>query len=282
MVLSSSAQGAIEYLLIIGAAIIVVAVVIVAITSVSFSSKNQLASAGASHTIDPLKETSGIYFRIRNYYYRKSGLGNGLVGLWHFDEGGGTITNDSSGNGNNGTLSSNLAWAGGKFGGALFPNGLYSVSCGDSSSLNFSSNKITIGAWVYLNTLAPQYSVIAAQRSGCGDFSWQFYGDVSDKLYFGIKGTDNLLLECSSDNSPALNQWEYVVASYDGAQIVLYKNGVPIKTCPGSKIMKSVSGGIKIGDESCNHPYAGSIDEVAIWNRALSASEIQSLYTNSQ
>ena len=66
-------QGAIEYLLIIGAGILVVAIVIIAITSVLSQGQSQAYSGitSANSSFDQLKETSGAYIRVSNSYYLK-------------------------------------------------------------------------------------------------------------------------------------------------------------------------------------------------------------------
>jgi len=105
---TNGAQGAIEYLLIIGAAIIVVAIVILALTGVLQQGQSQEDTALTRQTqvIDEFKETSGKYYRIGGNYYMKSNsndITSNLVGLWHLDENSvPTATNvykDSSGKG---------------------------------------------------------------------------------------------------------------------------------------------------------------------------------------
>ena len=70
----SRGQGAIEYLLIIGAAILVVAIVVIAITTVLSQGQNQSSSGikSATTAYDSLKEGSGEFIKINNSYYLKS------------------------------------------------------------------------------------------------------------------------------------------------------------------------------------------------------------------
>jgi hypothetical protein len=294
MVLSSRAQGAIEYLLIIGAAIIVVAVVIVAITSVSNSGKTQLSSAGASHAIDPLKEASGNYFRISNYYYLKSDLGNGLVGLWHFDEGSGTTTIDSSGKGNTGVFGnsrepSNSAyfpvWAGGKFGTALSFNGVtnkaYVNGGGDASLILGNTIPITLHAWVNIPSGGGGAVLVKGKSGGCWEYGLVLSASSVSARFSGSDLT-------SSVTSVPLNQWVQVIIVYNpGVNVKYYVNGVLKDTIATTRMDRSTCTDVRlwVGSSYASTPFeffTGSIDEVAIWNRALSASEIQSLYTNSQ
>ncbi|MEK6968618.1 MAG: hypothetical protein AABX51_08395 [Nanoarchaeota archaeon] len=101
------AQGAIEYLLIIGAAILVVAIVILAVTGVLGGGKDQTAVGQESVTtsFDSLRESSTNFVRLSNNYYTKSDpLTSSLSALWRFDKLPDNNTfSDSSGNGNDGT-----------------------------------------------------------------------------------------------------------------------------------------------------------------------------------
>jgi hypothetical protein len=314
MVLGRKGQGAIEYLLIIGAAIIVVAVVIVAITSVSNTGKEQLSDAGVSHTNDPLKEASGNYIKISNYYYPKTELGNGLVGLWHFDEGSGTVTTVSSGKGNTGALTNirgilanNPLWVGGKFGAALsFRSGDINsyVNVGSGASLNIPGD-ITIEAWVN-PAISPEvnHAGIFVGRgpggSGSEDYSLVVAGNsvslpYNNRLGFNYCAGPNCAnwydaASWSTGTAGELSSgaWAQVVVTRNisDGKIRYYKNGILMDAAPGVGAgLGQLTNPKVIGADTAqggNGYFAGLIDEVAVWNRALSDAEIQSLYANSQ
>ena len=87
-----------------------------------------------------------------------------------------------------------------------------------------------------------------------------------------------------SNDALLLNQWCHIVMSYDGSQIKLYINGVLVSSQNYSGSM-NVNGnsGISIGESNQANGYwnhtNGKIDDVGIWNRALTLSEIQQLYS---
>ncbi len=88
-------------------------------------------------------------------------IADGLVGYWPLDEGAGTTTSDSSGNGNDGTL--NLpGWGSGKFGGALDFDGTDDyVDCGNSSILYFGTGDFTISAWIKMPSSTEVHTIWA-------------------------------------------------------------------------------------------------------------------------
>jgi len=300
MVFSSRAQGAIEYLLIIGAAIIVVAVVTVAVMSISNSGKGQLNNSGVSHTNDALKEASGNYVKISNYYYPKSEIGSGLVGLWHFDEGSGTTTIDSSGKGNTGTLASSPGWVSGRFGNALSFNGSY-VNVGSGTSLNIPGD-ITIEAWVNpANVTQTGYAGIFVGRgpgagTGSEDYALVLNGESvgGSRLRFNYctgaacNWVDYVSSAGGASGVIQAGAWTQVVVTRTIAdnKLRFYKNGVPLDVITGAGAgFGQLANPKVIGadiHQGANGNYKGSIDEVAVWNRALSDSEIQTLYVNSQ
>jgi len=300
--MNSGAQGAIEYLLIIGAAIIVVAVVIVAITTVSNSGDDQIGTV-PSHANDPLKEASGNYIKISNYYYPKTELGQGLVGLWHFDEGSGTTTADSSGKGNIGALVNSPVWAGGRFGKALSFNGSF-VNVGRGASLNIPGD-ITLEAWVNpAGVLQKSYAGIIVGRgpieppeylgSGQSDYAMDINGNPNgggNWFRFNYFRSPNNWYDPASTLLAGIipaGSWTQMVVTRNVSEGKLryYKNGVLIETFSGYYAGDGQPNNSKVigadTHQGVNGNYNGLIDEVAIWNRALSASEIQTLYANSQ
>ncbi len=197
---------------------------------------------------------------------------NGLVLALGFNEGTGTSAADSSGNGNTGTLSSATWTTSGKYGNALSFNGSNAlVSILDRPSLDLTTG-MTLEAWVnpsstsnawqdliykmnndiyYLEASSPQSQVPGMG----GTFS-------SDPLY----GTAAL----------AANTWSHLAATYDGATMRLYVNGTQVASRALAGAIQASSGALSIGGDSLYGQYfAGLIDEVRVYNRALSGSEIQ-------
>jgi Concanavalin A-like lectin/glucanases superfamily/PQQ enzyme repeat len=195
----------------------------------------------------------------------------GLVAAYGFNEGSGMVVNDASGNGNNGTISGATWTTSGKYGNALNFNGTNArVTINNAPSLQLTS-AMTLEAWVYPTTV---------------NSAWR------DVIY---KGNDNYYLEGTSPNSsrPAMggtfagdlygtspltaNTWSHLAATYDGATIRLYVNGVQVASRAQTGAIATSMNPLQIGGDSIYGQYfAGRIDEVRIYNRALSVTEIQS------
>ena len=195
----------------------------------------------------------------------------GLVAAYAFNEGSGTVVHDVSGNGNNGSISGATWTTSGKYGHALSFNGTNArVNINNATSLQLRSG-MTLEAWVYPTAV---------------NSTWR------DVIY---KGNDNYYLEGTSPNSsrPAMggtfganlygtspltaNTWSHLAASYDGATMRLYVNGVPVATRAQTGAIATSTNPLQIGGDSIYGQYfAGRIDEVRIYNRALSPAQIQS------
>jgi hypothetical protein len=200
----------------------------------------------------------------------------GLVAAYSFDEGSGTTVKDVSGNTNNGTIGGATWTAYGRYGGALMFDGASTfVTVKDSASLHLTTG-MTLEAWVNPVT---------------ADSEW------SDIIYKGHSNNDNYFLEGSSPNSylPAgggtfgaanmaiygtsalpANQWSHVAATYNGALLRLYVNGVQVASLAQTGNIMTSTDSLQIGgDSSYIQFFWGEIDEVRVYNLALTAAQIQ-------
>ncbi len=193
------------------------------------------------------------------------------MAAYGFNEGSGTVVTDVSGNGNNGTISGATWTTSGKYGNALIFNGTNAlVTINNAASLQLTSG-MTLEAWVYPTTVSNK---------------------SRDVIY---KGNDNYYLEGSTNNSrrPALggtfgspiygtaaltaNTWTHLAGTYDGATMSLYINGVQVTSRAQTGAIATSTNPLQIGGDSIYGQYfAGRIDEVRVYNRALGAAEIQS------
>jgi|GEM_PF-5851128 hypothetical protein len=219
---------------------------------------------------------------------------NGLIGFWTFDEDGGTVAADSSGNGLNGTLVGGPVWqpAGGIQGGALLFDGMDDrvnvVDPGTGSLLDFSTGtSITITAWIRQTNVggccqsivakgavgsANYYFVVENLGGGGATLDFGFYNGGYREIY----GDPNLIQN---------NVWKFVAVSYrfgtgPGA---LYVNGVSAglnllnDPYPRSPIVNNQT--LTFGaDTAGDFWYAGLIDNIRIYDRVLSAAEIMQIY----
>ena len=207
---------------------------------------------------------------------------DGVVGSWHFDEGSGTTAYDSSGNNNHGTLVNGPTWVDGKFGKALdFDGSNDYVDCGNDPSIANLTGSLTISAWIRKDTSGTtKYFVHKGGQSN----EYLDYGiaiSSAEHPFFGADITDGLISSCwDPDFEFPLNDWTHFVGVYDGSTRKIFINGSELSTTSGS-IGNSESSNLNIGRRNDGTGYHdGCIDEVIIFNQALTAEEISDLYNN--
>lgn len=199
---------------------------------------------------------------------------SGLVAAYSFDEGAGTTVGDSSGNANTGTIT-NATWAAsGKYGRALSFNGTNArVSIPSSASLNLTTG-MTLSAWVN-----PSVS-----RTAWSDVIWK-----ADALYFleatstnggrpaaGAKNASGTWTNAYAPSALPVNTWTHLAATYDGSFIRLFVNGIQVAaTARTGNLLTSTQPLFIGGNTIYGYHFAGLIDEVRVYNRALTQAEIQ-------
>jgi len=198
---------------------------------------------------------------------------NGLVGWWPFS--GNAI--DSSGNGNNGTVN------------GATPNTDRFGNLNKSYSFNGSSNYIlmptminmpmgsnprTLSVWMKPSSLSNLWTLTAI---GYGSSS------TNNAFMFGLGNNIITVQGWANDfNSPlnyTINQWIHAVCTYDGTNIKIYVNGVFIGSGINS-MWNTIGTEFYFGARPSlgNSYFPGQLDDIGIWNRALSACEIKKLY----
>jgi hypothetical protein len=198
------------------------------------------------------------------------------------NEGSGTTTYDQSGLKNNGALlpsGSEPTWVDGKYGKALSFDGANDyVLVADANSLDLSN--MTVTAWVNQKTFA-SWARIISKQSGT-NINYLLLVDASNRLafYFSVEGAEK-----RSPFSTAISQdtWYHVAGVYDKAKIYLYINGVSQGTPTSQTGTPDTNNNVStVGcrSDSKANVWNGIIDEVRIYNRALTAEEISDLYNN--
>jgi chitodextrinase len=197
----------------------------------------------------------------------------GLVGGWGFDEGTGTTTADASGNNNNGTLSGGPTWAPGKFGTAVSFDGVNDlVTVPDSASLDVT--RVTMEAWVNPSALGGVWRP-AVFKAQSGDMVYDLYASTSANVPnagVSIGG------EKATNGSAALplNTWSHLAATYDGTTLRLYVNATQVGSLAVTGNIAVSSGALTIGGNTVfGEWFKGLIDEVRVYNKALTQAEIQ-------
>jgi hypothetical protein len=200
--------------------------------------------------------------------------------LWlTFDEGSGNIAYDYSGNGNNGTIYG-ATWVSGKYGKALQFNGNNTyVQVSDSDNLEPAD--ITISMWIYpLSwTHTPTAVALVTKRTAIGNGYFVFWYASTSTINFDWGG---YTYRWNTGYNSPLNSWTHLVVTRNNSQRVLYVNGEYYSSTPnsGNSTLVPTTANLRIGYDSYTnqYPFNGTIDEVRIYNRALSQEEILSHY----
>ncbi|MGZ9108866.1 MAG: RCC1 domain-containing protein [Micavibrio sp.] len=213
---------------------------------------------------------------------------DGLIGYWKFDEtSGATTAADSSGNGRTGTLT-NMApasdWVAGHSGNALDFDGTNDYVSVTSAPALDNIKPVSACAWIYRRTAGNSYPTII-DKSTTGTDGFNFYLEESSSA-LGYYSNDG---DFKQYGSLALNTWEHICYTYSGAgagttaaDIKLYLNGVELSPGAAASVNGTPSddslNNLTIGSGGSNaYPFNGMIDEVRLYNRVLSLSEIQAL-----
>jgi len=198
----------------------------------------------------------------------RADITTGLVGWWKFDEGSGITTGDSSGSNNTGTLANGPTWTTGKIGGALSFDGVDDyVNLSTPASLTSLTYPITLSLWIKPSSLGGVNSVeIMNFRVDDPNTETKIVLYNSDLYIAGSSHRDRV----SVNGIISTTNWNHIVYTIDGSYTrKLFINGVVQSF--GSPDYFSPSD-ISIGNGK------SLIDEVRIYNRALSAAEILELY----
>jgi len=200
---------------------------------------------------------------------------SGNVLLLHLDESSGTLF-DSSGNGNDATCSGNgcpTYGSSGKFGNSLSfstsgQDDFLSVS--DSSDLDITGD-IAIEAWTFANSFVNNPDIVTK-----GDFSeaYSLWYRTTGEVSFAIDSDVNGALVSNSVLS--LNNWHHVVVLREGNTRRIYIDGQLDSSDTYSSAITTNNNPLFISTSAFG--FSGRIDEVAVYNRSLSAEEIEARY----
>ena len=223
-----------------------------------------------------------------------------LVLLMHLNDGSGTNARDFSVFGNNGTLGKDTGactgiasgcpdWTTGKYGSGVKFEGLTSrISIPENDSLDIITGVagLTIEVWVNLDT-APSSTEYIVDKGSTSIFSTEHEYTLAltsggRQIRFALSNeTTN---DFTTGDSLSAGQWYHIAATYDGSTMKIYTNGIQ-NVSYSTKLglpLKTDSNNLTIGKPlaSSFSPLNGTIDEVRIYNKSLSSSEIQNHFQN--
>ena len=215
------------------------------------------------------------------------------IAYWKFDEGSGTVATDSSGNLLNGKIVGPV-YSTGKYGNALSFDGLddYATIKGAAAFDNLAS--MTISAWVKPTTTGEKgMGRIVSKAAGTNlpSMGWDFYltNEVGNGIKFAVDHTTTDLEHASTANAITMNQWQFVAVTWDGSKTAanahIYVNGNEVSysvanNAVGTRASDTANAFLIGNNPALSRTFKGNIDDVRVYNRALSVSEIKDLYNN--
>jgi len=201
---------------------------------------------------------------------------DGLVGWWPFNGN----ANDESGNGNDGVVNG-ATLTSDRFGIASnaydFQNS--HIDLGNSPDFSISPSGFTISIWVH-NYSTVLGGHILGKRMACStpDFQYQIAtAGLPEGLVWG-GATPNSISVINSGVLILPNQWRHVVGTFDGSLWALYLDGILIEDI-NSPITENINANLLVGKSGQCSFFDGQLDDLAIYNRALTPEEITALYT---
>ena len=147
------------------------------------------------------------------------------------------------------------------------------VNVNDSASLDFTTG-MTIEAWVYPTALSGWRTVALKETAGGLVYALYAHDNAPrPAAYIRVGGVE---VAVAGGSPLALNTWTHLTTTYDGSTLRLYVNGVETGSRSTGGPIQVSTGRLRIGGNAVwSEWFAGRIDEVRLYNRALSAAEIQ-------
>lgn len=224
------------------------------------------------------------------FEFKQSHISEHLVGGWLFDEGAGNVAYDASPRNNHANLV-NTEWTAGKYGTGIrmLPDDVNKTYIEIATTDGLSpANQISIVAWVYADSTNGNYRIIQAGQYG--------NDNISDSHYRFLFESGKLKFQAGEDVNPRLveipldkampdgsafptGEWVHLAGVYNGKELRIHINGQIVASVEASGTMKRPSNNrIFIGTKHPNAPkgdsWHGVIDEVAVFDRALTESEV--------
>jgi hypothetical protein len=214
-----------------------------------------------------------------------------LVGHWKLDDGSGTTVSDSSGNGNDGTLVDNptwdITWIPGIAGSALEFYGLGVAGgggdyfdCGSDTSLNM-TGPISIALWIRPDADDPEGNVTTTApmaKTDGSDWSYQVrygWGQGAPEPYMSFTFNSSPRAWAHVGKNLERYEWCHIACSHDGTTLKCYLNGEETDSVAMGQFA-GIGTPVIIGTDGWGCDWIGAIDDVRIYDHALTVPEILS------
>jgi hypothetical protein len=215
----------------------------------------------------------------------KAGIRNGLVGYYPLNEGTGTIAHDLSGQGHDGTLNNGITWIAQAYQGA-------GIHCDGTANTRIEigtwnpaegTGQLSVSTWIRWAGGGGTYQGLVGKRNTWPDTTmFQFQVRPENGGTFRLETGTYAIVSPNNTLNPLVQTWAHVAATFDGTTARLYLNGQQVASGAFAFNMAGtgsimgigcVTGG-GAGYSGNGEVFLGDMDEVGIFNRALSAEEI--------
>jgi hypothetical protein len=209
-----------------------------------------------------------------------SSLYANLRAWWKLDETSGTSADDTTGRAQDGTVSG-AAWGSGISGNALAFDGVDDGVLVGTAAAVTGSGDLSLAAWVKVDPGSPLGTVIQQREAGATGHQGEYMLNVNANgtVNFFIYGTSTYQFDLTTAATINDGQWHHLTALRSGTTGKIYIDGVEAATGSGA-VQALQSRAVSIGYDyrDNNKRFDGAIDDVRIYERALSAAEIDVLH----
>jgi hypothetical protein len=208
----------------------------------------------------------------------------GLVGYWPLNEGQGTKTADMSGNGHDGTLYGGVTW----ITPGLIGDAAIRVDGNAGSRVNAGTwdpgERLTLAVWARWTgeqNKAPRTGLIG-KRNNWSDTEIRWFSEVMTSGEVRMRNYTQTVSSPAGALTAHIDEWAHVAITYDGATARIYLNGMQVGSGAftlGPMTTATIGLGCKEGGStSSTEVFSGDLDDARIYDRALSAADVQQLY----
>ena len=194
----------------------------------------------------------------------------GLISAWHFDENTGTTAHDSVA-GHNGTISS-AGWVSGIRGKALQFDGTTSQIEVPGAGFNPVGNGLSLSFWFRLNAAGDKGTFIFQNLKYAASM------DAQGRIVFTVYTPAGYTLNSGTASRVLDTDWHHVALTYDGTTMKIFLDGLMRTYASKSGNLQSSTADVYIGKQQNINPFKGTLDEMLVYNRALTDTEILQVF----
>ena len=208
---------------------------------------------------------------------------SGIIAWWPFDETTGSIADDRIGN-YPGALTNGPVPADGMVGGALRFDGIDDyVAAEDSDLWTFGNNNFSIELWANFDapgggTIGHPGDIFIGHDDGPGTSNKWFFALGGGVLNFHLNGpSTGSRFFPQAPFSPTVGAWYHLAVTRSGSLYTIYLNGSPVASTTDTRAVPNASAALTIGQAEFLGFMNGRLDEVSIYNRALTQEELRAI-----